>query len=230
MGNKITKILVILLMITGLSGAGYLYYQKTVLDKEIISLNKIITDGERKQRALHKKYTQEKAKLGTCMRVKMAEESKNAKLLKQIKQVSEEKETLVTKMEGLEKKHQKKLESAQKRIEKLIVFKDKLLQFREKLTEKYRQLVLKNREKTEEIYELTSQKKNLESELRMTESSLKRSNTHNAKLSKIAEELTEKYREKAGNGEPFTKLKMVELEHMLQAYIKQIDKETIIKQ
>ena len=67
-------------------------------------------------------------------------------------------------------------------------------------------------------------------EISHLEKELDRNFKHNRRLSEIAEDLTNKYREKSGGSEPFTKLGMIEMEHLVQNYIKQIDKERILEQ
>ena len=102
--KKILNAVLILIMLSGLGGTGYLLYVKTTLDAEIISLNNEIDRGNSLLRAAKKKYTQEKAKLGTCMRAKMAEEIKNARMKKDIADLEVQKAEFQNQLEGLEKK------------------------------------------------------------------------------------------------------------------------------
>nr|WP_320191739.1 hypothetical protein [uncultured Desulfobacter sp.] len=227
MAKKIVNILIILIMLSGLGGTGYLLYVKNGLDRQIVSLNKDIEDGEKRLRAVQKKYAQEKAKLGTCMRVKMAEEIKNAKLIKEIKEFEKVKLAVRSQLEGFEIK----IASLNTIIEKLKTIRAELQESRQKVVEKYRASVKSEREKTAQIKDLETKNKTLEFEISHLEKKLDRNFRHNQRLSEIAEELTEKYRKKAGHGsEPFTKLGMIEMEHLLQDYIKKIDKEKIIEQ
>ena len=227
MAKRIVKILIILTMLSGLGGTGYLLYVKNGLDNQIVSLNQEIENREKRIRAVQKKYAQEKAKLGTCMRVKMAEEIKNAKLIREIKEFENVKLAFQNQLEGFEIK----IASLHSIIEKLKIIRVQLEESRQKVVEKYRASVKSEREKSAQIEDLETKKKALEYEISHLEKKLDRNFKHNRRLSEIAEELTKKYREKAGYGaDPFTKLGMVEMEHLMQDYIKKIDKEKIIEQ
>lgn len=231
MRNRIIRVVVVLIMLSGIGGSGYLLYVKKNLDAEIIVLNKEIDDGKKRLRAAQKKYTQEKAKLGTCMRVKMAEEVKNTRLIKEVRKISDEKLAVQLELESLGKKHEKKMASMKEVIEKMKTIRAKIEESRQKIVEKYKVVVQSEREKTARIKNLEAEKKELEFNISHLEKELDRNFKHNQRLSEIAEELTAKYREKAGNGsEPFTKLGMIEMEHLVQNYIKKIDKEKIIDQ
>lgn len=227
---KIVRILVVLIMLAGLGGTGYFWYLKFEADHTILGLQDEIETGKKRLSSAQKKYTQEKAKLGNCMRMNLDEKSRNAKLQDEISALTAEKEAFAVQKAALEKKHQAELASVKDEIVKLNADKEKLILSRDKLMEKYQQTEQNNREKTEEIGTLSSEIKDLKSQLKLTENSLDRTRKHNTKLCVIAEELTRKYREEAGEGDPFTKLKMVEIEHLIQEYIKRIDKEKIIEQ
>ncbi|MCG8553534.1 MAG: hypothetical protein MI799_24270, partial [Desulfobacterales bacterium] len=222
MAKIIIKVLIILIMMSGIGGTGYLLYIKNGLDAQIVSLNKEIEDGKKRIRTIQKKYAQEKAKLGTCMRVKMAEEIKSAKLIKQISELEKEKLAVRNQLDGVELK----IASLNTLIAKMKTIRAELEESRQKVVEKYRAAVKSEKEKTAQIKDLETKKKALEYEISHLEKKVDRNFKHNQRLSEIAEELTEKYREKAGQGsEPFTKLGMIEMEHLLQDYIKKIDKE-----
>ncbi|MBU1194390.1 MAG: hypothetical protein KKE62_13890 [Proteobacteria bacterium] len=231
MKRKLIQMMIVLVMVSGLGGSGYLFYHKLQQDNHIASLEQTLEAEQRKQRMLQKKYMEEKAQVSTCMRAKLAEESKNIAFQKTIAQLQEEKTKFTTQLADLEKKYALKIETCETKILKLEEFKEKLKASREKLIEKYRALALEDRKKSDQISELKGQNQELESNLKMTESTLGRAQKHNARLCEIAEELTQKYRKNAGlQADPFTKIGMVELEHLIQTYIKHIDKEKIITQ
>ncbi|MFH2092684.1 MAG: hypothetical protein ABIJ31_10005 [Pseudomonadota bacterium] len=231
MNGKILNILMVVLMLSGIACSGYLWYQKMQKDKQIVSLHKEIQIGNQRFQAAQKKYNQEKAGLNTCMRLKLGEENQNRKLQKEVSLLMAEKDAFVSQTQALKQQFQAETASMEKKNTDLKKLKDDLDQKHRELAEKYRTALGENREHTEQISVLESEKHKLESILNQTEKSLERSLKHNQRLCVIAEELTGKYREKAGkNAEPFTKLKMVELEHLIQDYIKQIDKEKIIEQ
>lgn len=231
MKKQTTRIIVTVLMIAGLSGTGYLFYHKLQLDRQIVGLEQTIEADQKKQRMLQKKYTEEKAKQSTCMRAKLAEESKNAALQGAISQLEEEKANFSATLAEVEKKYSVKIEKFEKKILKLEEYKEKLKVSRENLIGKYKILAQEDRKKARQIQELENMKQELISDLKTTSDTLERARKHNGRLCEISEELTKKYREKNGlHADPFTKIGMVELEHLIQTYIKQIDKEKIITQ
>lgn len=229
MAGKIIKSMVVILMLSGIAFSGYLWSLKLDLDKEIVFLGNEIKAGKRRIRAVQKKYSREKAKSGTCMRAKFVAETQKNKLQKQIKILMSEKEILEVLNQKNEKKYLVRISVFEKNIEKLKRTKERLESGRQKLQEKYRSILIDDREKKESISVLESEKKELESMVNQTEKRLERTRKHNGRLCVIAEELTKKYREKSGNGEPFTKIGMIELEHLVQNYVKRIDKEKIIE-
>ncbi len=232
--SKLIKILVVLIMISGLAGAGFFWNETRKRDAQISGLNTELDKAGKRNRAIQKKYTQEKAKLGTCMRMKMAEESKKLKFMKQVKTLTAEKAVILAQKEAVEKKYQASLASQEKKKKWVDSYKAKIAKMDEryrKLAEKYKASMAENRQKTGEIRQLQGEKKEVESELKRTGKTLERSNKHNKRLCVLAEELVEKYREETrGKSDPFTKIGMVELEHLMQEYIKKIDKEKIIEQ
>ena len=229
--GKTGIIIIFVLMVAGLSGSGFLFYQKLQLNRQITGLEQDIEDLSRRERILQKKYIQEKAKMASCARAKMAETSKNAQLIKTVTALKAEKASFEAEKAAIEKTFQAKLDLSAKKIAALETYKEKMKQAREELIEKYKTLARTDREKAGQISDLKIKKQELSSNLKMTKGELKRSLKHNARLCEIAEELTEKYREKNGiSADPFTKIGMVELEHMLQQYLKNIDKEKIITQ
>ncbi len=228
---KMVKIVVVLAMLAGLVGAGYFWNETRKRDQEILVLNDALDKANKRMRATQKKYIQEKAKLGTCMRVKMAEAAKRVQYQKQAKLLAAENQALAEQKEGLVKKYQAGIGAWEKKVEKVRVLNQKLAQRYEILVGKYKDQAQDNREKTGQIRTLEGDKKGLESNVVRLERGLERNRKHNERLCVIAEELTVKYREKTKyDAEPFTKLGMIELEHMLQEYIKRIDKEKLVEQ
>lgn len=230
MGSILFKILVVLLIFSGMAGSGYLWYIKVGLEKEIVSLNGDVDAAKKRTRAAIKKYTQEKAKLSTCMRAKMSAETMKAKLKKDFDAALFERKVLEAQKATLEQKLEKKNLTHKKKIAKWKESYQKLADRQNQLMEKYKKALQANREKEERISVLESEKQELQAILDRTESRLHRSLKHNERLCVIAEELTLKYQEETkGKTEPFTKIKMVELEQLIQEYIQRIDKEKIIE-
>jgi len=230
MKKKTSRIIALLLAVAALSGLGYLGYLKIQADRQILALGETIEAGEKRYQALQKKYTEEKAGLNACTRARQAEEARKRELQAEIDLLLSEKEEFAAQSENLEKKCRDTAAGLEEKIRASEAQAAKTEKSLQDLTEKFKALQTADREKTGRISGLESEKKELESVLNQTQQSLERSLKHNKRLGEIAEELTEKYKIKAGSGsEPFTKLGMVELEHLIQEYVKQIDKETIIQ-
>ncbi len=231
---KIIKILVVLFMLAGLCGSAYFWNEMTKRDDRIAGLNNELDVANTQLRAARKKYTQEKAKLGTCMRMKMAEEAKKLQFQKRVKLLAEEMKVLVAQNEVLVKKLEVAAASLENKDKWIEAYKSKVAKMDERyetLVAKYKEAVVLDRKKTGDIRQLEAQKKEVESELALTQKSLERSIGHNKRLCELSEELVDKYWDKnKDKAEPFTKIGMVELEHLVQEYIKQIDKEQIIEQ
>ncbi|MDA8133294.1 MAG: hypothetical protein M0T82_01615 [Desulfobacteraceae bacterium] len=230
MKKKTTRVIAVLLTVTAISGLGYLGYLKIKADRQILALGETIEAGEKRYQALQKKNAEEKAGLNACTRARQADEARKRDLQEEIALLLSEKEEFDAQAETLEKKHQAALAGLEEKIKESDSRAAKTEKSLQDLAEKFKALQTADREKSGRISGLESDKRDLESRLRQTEQSLDRSLKHNKRLGEIAEELTEKYKKKAGSGsEPFTKLGMVELEHLIQEYVKQIDKETIIQ-
>ena len=136
--GKIIKVLVVLIMLAALGGTGYYWHQTTLMAQTISGLEKDVEKGIRRQKLLQKKYVQEKAKTGTCMRAKMAEEGKNAKLLKQVQEKAEENEKLVAEKAVVEKKYQAQIAKFETKIERITKLKDQIADSREKVIDKFK--------------------------------------------------------------------------------------------
>ena len=212
-----------------LAHQGIFWHQTQKKDDEIACLNKDLDTAEKMTRAVKKKYIQEKAKLGTCMRVKMAEESKRVKYQKQVQVLTLEKEALAAQNAVLEEKTQIAFSSYVQKIEKLREILKTWATRYDSLVGKYKELAQADREKSGQIQMLERDKKGLKADVSRLEKRLARNFKNNQRLCEIAEELTDKYRDaKKNHGEPFTKIGMIELEHLLQEYIKRIDKEKLV--
>jgi len=231
MKKKLLILFAVLLILGGLSGSGYLWHLKTGLEEQIVGLNADLDASKRKTRAAMKKYFQEKAKVATCMRGKMALEAQKGKLFRELKAAVAIKSELEARIQAVKEQFKEKVAQFNEKVLEMKAYRDKMNQRRQELIEKYKALAAKSREQQGRIETLEMEKAEVESTLNQTQSRLNRSLKHNEKLCVVAEDLTEKYRERThGSSEPFTKIQMVELEHMIQEYLKRIDKEKIIEQ
>ena len=231
MNRKTGKILIVLVIAAAIASLGYFGYSKIKADRQILSLNEVIEAGNKKYQALQKKYAEEKTELNSCMKSKQADDAQKRKLQEEISLLQSKQEDSATQTQTLEKKCLAETGSLEEKIKTLETLAAKAEKSRQDFEGKYKSVQAADHEKSGQIRILESEKKELSSALNQTRQSLDRSLKHNRRLGEIAEELTEKYKKKAGSGaEPFTKLGMVELEQLIQEYVKQIDKEKIIRQ
>lgn len=230
MKKKIWIAVAVLLILSGFAGTGYLYKVKTGLEEDIAGLTADLDASRRKARAAMKKYSEEKAKVNTCMRGRMALEAKAGQLLTKAKQLAAQNQELAANLEAVKEQFKVKVAEFNRKVVALKDYKAKLDKTKQALVDKYNILLTKGRELQAEYNKLEQEKAETDSQLAQTEARLGRSLKHNEKLCVIAEDLTNKYREKNQGSEPFTQIKMVEMEHMIQDYIKRIDKEKIIEQ
>ena len=85
---------------------------------------------------------------------------------------------------------------------------------------------------TRKIMKLETENGELTANIQEKTSGLKRCEEHNVRLSQLAEEVLNAYYEKGvgaslAQAEPFTKLKQVELEKIVQEYLGRIDKDNM---
>jgi chromosome segregation ATPase len=230
MKKKLLTACTVLLVLAGFGGTGYLWHVKNGLETQIVGLNTDLEASKRKTRAAMKKYSEEKAKVNTCMRGRMALEAQNGKLMMQARQLKAQNQEMAANIESIKEQFKAKVVEFNEKVLKMKAYKQKLDKSKEALVEKYNTLLAKGRELQAKYNTLELEKTKVDGQLAQTESRLNRSLKHNEKLCVIAEELTNKYRKKTNGTEPFTQIRMVEVEHMIQEYVKRIDQEKIIEQ
>ena len=93
----------------------------------------------------------------------------------------------------------------------------------QKLEQDYAEIKKGLEEANVQLSDEIAKSKELDRRLNHTDHELKRCSADNSELSQVTMELIEKYREKS-TGEPFTQIRQVEIEHMLQNYVNTMDK------
>ena len=181
---------------------------------------------------LQRKYTEQKALTASVQRAKLGVEGQLVKARQQMEAAIEAKNAALREMEGMEEKYEKKTAHLEARLQKYAERIEKQLEILEQYKNKLAEAVRVARERHAKIMSLEEEKKRLTISLQETTSGLRRCETHNVRLSQLAEELVNAYHHKGvgaslAQAEPFTKIKQVELEKMVQEYLDRIDKDNM---
>lgn len=182
-----------------------------------------------KARQLQKKYSEQKSRTAWLEKARQDLQREKGELEATLKTVKDKYSELQGDASVQVQRLQKKLSQKDRECQAKLT----------ELAEKYNDAVSKNKQATAFIEEqkkkleaLQQAKAELQDQLSAKRETLKRFRNHNAKLSQIAEELIDKYKNKSvsdvlAQSEPLTKVKQVELEHMVQEYMEKIDEQVI---
>ena len=214
---------VILLILIGVVvGAGPLYWklhtERNIFEQEIENLNQRFS-------LLRQKYSEEKARASGLLRTKATLEGETRALRADIERLEKEKDALSSDHGALQAECERKNEALGKDKKDLT---EKLAA----LTSKHKELRAEHdravKEYDQKVTELTAEKNALQFGVRSKTQKLERCRTHNGQLVTITNELLDKYQNKGVFGsalekEPFTGLKKVEMEHLIQEYRDKIE-------
>ena len=226
------KILAYTFLLLGMGVLIYFGYSHYQLIKERDTLLVDLDREQQKFKHLQKKYAEQKAQTAVLQRAKLAQEGKLRQAQKELDAMQAEKETLQTELAHAEEKFSGKIVKLEDRIEKYKEQLQKLVDNRDQYKEKLAETVEIVRERNTVIQTLTAEKDELTLNLQETTSTLNRCVKHNTRLCVLAEEVIEAYENKGTGtallqGEPFTQLKKVEIEQLVQVYLDRIDNENL---
>jgi chromosome segregation ATPase len=221
--------LFLLVGIGAAAGGGYEYLQ---LEKTRESLQAEIHELEERSTLLKKKYAEQKALVGQFMRAKARLEGRQRTLQKELEEIRAEKQSAQGTSSALRAEIQKK----ERTIASLNQTITEIEQDLEKAQKKREQLVRTHQDALKEkelaISELKRKNGELEADIERSRRANARCRDRNARLCVIANELVEKYKNKGvgdalAQKEPFTQVKKVELEKLIQEYQDRIEKEKL---
>ena len=217
----------------GLSG---ILYQKLNQEREtVVELGAELTSINRSLTLAKQKILQETARFTVLTRAKLALDARIRDLQQQVNDISSERDSLIATKAFLEESWQKKTETMENQLAALVRDREKLEKARDELKEV-------NEQQAKDMSDLHEQASKLESKITETKATLRqetrlaeRYRLHNVKLSEISVELIDKYRNKHLDdslleNEPFTGIRRIEVENMLQNYLDRIDQQKIDKQ
>ncbi len=228
--GKIVILLVIpALIVTGLFGAGGYSYWKVKGERNRLRVE--LDKTEKRGKLLQRKYVEEKARADNLLRVKQAAEAR------QQESRSGYEEELKSLKASFEKEKEGLVAACERKTKELSGVMDQLKEKAEKLRNSRDEVVARFKQKAEELQEQKRQTASIDEQLRKTAFERKRvqkqfdnCKEHNERFCMITEELVEKYKNKGVVGslmvnEPFTQVRQVEVDKLVQEYTDKIDKE-----
>ena len=222
----------LLSLMAALGAGGYLARNNRNLGETIADLEKNGRRLEKKMVLLKKKYAEEKARAGGLLRAKTRVEGQQRKLEKELAQLKEAIEEKAAKGQLAAKAAEARIATLTKKLERAQNRFDALEKRRQKLKEKLVLAADTIKEQGEDLQRRQEETNRLRGELGQTERDLNRCRTHNRKLCTIAGELVEKYQTKGVGdalfqNEPFTGIKQIEVETIIQEYQDRIEDQNL---
>ena len=190
-------------------------------------------EGERyKFSVLQKKYGEQKAQFAVLQRSKLAAEGALRQAQQAEAAAEEAKLVLEKKVEEMEAECRRRTAALENRTETCAKNIEALKENRDQYKTKLAETVQIVKERNDMIYHLTSEKDLLTITLQEKTSILGRCEKHNGKLVELSDELVTAYENKGMGtsllqGEPFTKIKKVEIEKYIQLYRDRIDNDNL---
>lgn len=230
MGRKITVSIVIIILI-GLSG--YLGYRLVTLDKAHEVLTKDLKKTSHRATLLQKKYAEQKARTAALQRAKLTVEGLKRQAEMKAEALAEQLEQQAVKLAAMERKGGGKVKALEARLAE----KDSVIaQWKEKYAELSKAFQLAKKtigERDATIAKMEENTRELESELQFATRTRDRYLVNNKEMAATAQSILARYDEDGiiaktiMQVEPFTKIKQVELEQLIQEYVDQIDDQVI---
>jgi chromosome segregation ATPase len=222
---KTIRVILFILICLSL-GSGIMYYK---LRKERAAFENEINNLKTKMTLALKKYSEEKARARGLLRTKASLEGKQRALLGKITDLEKENTLLTEERNTLQQKLKKTTGSLEAKLEDLS---KKYSEAKAEITEMKQTHAQTVKEFEEKTRVLTSEKRALNGELKIKQQKLERYYLHNTKLVGINNELLEMYKNKGvlgslSHNEPFTGIKKVELEHLIQEYKDKVESHTL---
>jgi chromosome segregation ATPase len=220
-----------MILLVGLSG--YLGYRLNLLQKDHATVTSELSKTNHRAKLLKQKYIEQKAQASALQRAKLTVEGLKRQAEMKAKTLAEKLDKAAAGVAAVEKQYNAKVKALEKRI---AVLDDKINQDREEyaaLADTLRQAKKKLVEQEGTIATMEENTRQLESELQFASRTRDRYRADNRQLAETAKSILARYDEKGVFAktivplEPFTQIKKVELEHLIQAYLDEIDDHVI---
>ena len=226
------KIIVGLALAAAVVLLGGLTYNSVQLGRQRDQLLTDLSTEQNKYKLLQHKYAEQKAVIASLQREKITIEGNLEQTRQALVTAEAEKKALLDQLSSGEDQCKQDVVKLEKYVEKYKDQIEQLIENRDQYKAKLAETVAVVKERNEMIYTLKAEKEELTVNLQETSTTLKRCVKHNGRFSQLAEELVMAY-EKKGVGdsmlqsEPFTQIKKVEVEQLVQQYRDRIDNENL---
>jgi len=227
------KILLIIFLVLFAALSAYLGYQ---LNKVSNAHEALTQDHERlisRADLLQKKYAEQKARTTALQRAKLTAEGFQRQAEMKVEEIKKQMDAMAAEMQSLEEKAEAKNKVLEERIAARDRAIEKWKESHEKLTTKIREARATIGERDATIAKLEEDMQELESELQFASRTRDRYLAENRELAETSKSILVRYDEKGIFAdtiipvEPFTQIKKVELEKLIQSYLDDIDDHTI---
>lgn len=227
------KVLLIIFVVLLIASGGYLGYRLYRLDQAHTALAEELKREFHRAELLKKKYAEQKARVTALQRAKLTVEGLKRQAEMKADELQKElyaQKAVIASMKGKDVAKVKALEARLAEKETI------LAQWKEKydeLSNAFNKAKTIIAEKNTAIDRLEANKQELESELDRTQRTRDRYFKHNHEMANIAQSILARYDEDGVfaktilDVEPFTQIKKVELEKLIQEYLDQIDDKII---
>ena len=213
--------------------SGYLGYQLSQLSKAHTALNRDHKKLTSRADLLQKKYTEQRARTTALQRAKLTAEGFQRQAEMKVEEIKKKMAVQESEMAALQQKAEKK----KKILEARIVARDEAIEkWKEshaKLTAKIKEARATIKKRDGSIAKMEEEIQELESELQFATRTKDRYLANNKQMAATAKSILARYDEKGifsetiVTVEPFTQIKKVELEKIIQDYLDHIDSQMI---
>ena len=232
-GTRVTARLAYILLMFSLGTNAVLWYSRIQLVKQQDLLQEDVRGAEKRMALIKKKKSEES-------QIIRDQQSRERSSLAEQVQTAEERVGMLQKETSSISQQYESLQAQKKKLElelqTLASQKEEIMKSGEKTKKELAELTAAHEKVQQNVKQLTEEKENvkktLESELEKVRQKLGQCESHNARLCAIANELINKYRTKGLvntllQKEPFTQLKRVEVDELMQEYQEKIEQQKL---
>ncbi|BBO85849.1 hypothetical protein DSCO28_64150 [Desulfosarcina ovata subsp. sediminis] len=230
MRKKITLIFVIAILVVSTGLLGYRLY---TLSKAHAATVEELSGMSHRAELLQRKYAEQKAQAAAFQRAKLTVEGLKRQAEMKADALAEQMEAMKAEMASIEQKQNGRIAALEARLTEKDDVIAKWKASHSALTDSLRQAKQTLRQRDEKIEDMAENTRQLESELEFASRTRDRYLSENQKIAATAKSILARYDEKGVFAtaimqvEPFTQLKKVELEKLIQDYLDQIDDQTL---
>jgi len=227
------KFFIGLLIVLLLGLSGYLGYKLNELTEAHAALTRDHKKLTSRADLLQKKYTEQKARTTALQRAKLTAEGFQRQAEMKVEEIKKQMDAQAAEMQSLEEKAEAKNKVLEERIAARDNAIEKWKESHKKLTEKIREARATVKEREAAIAKMEENIEELESELQFATRTRDRYLSENKEMAAISKSILVRYDEKGIFAdtimpvEPFTQIKKVEIEKLIQSYLDDVDDHTI---